>query len=50
MEYDSNIIWDNKDKLEEDGSVAACGSSDGLCEIYGSIQDELDCYKYATLS
>ena len=49
MEYGSNLIWDNKNKLEEEGIVVVVGASDDLCELSGAISDEYDCYSDTTL-
>jgi len=44
MEYGSNNIRDAQDELEADGVIAVMGASDDLCELYGDISDEFNCY------
>lgn len=44
MEYRSDSLLENDKQLKEDGVVAVVGASDDLCELYGAIHDEYDCY------
>lgn len=48
-EYGSNDISNANNELEKDGIVAVVGASDDLCEMYGAIYDEFDCYNGTTL-
>ena len=49
MEYGSDDIENIEKELEENGIVAVIGASDDLCEMYGAIHDEFDCYNGNTL-
>ena len=44
MEYGSTDIADANDELSKEGIVAVIGASDDLCEFYGALYEEFDCY------